>query len=291
MGKFLFIIANILVVSTLLLICSLLGVDNYIGESGINFISLGIFSLVIGFTGSIFSLLISRWMAIKMTKATKIDPQNSEKYQYLVDMVTKCSNNAKLPKLPQIAVYQSDEINAFATGPSKSKSLVAFSSALLQEMSKEEVEGVVGHEIAHIASGDMVSMTLLQGVVNTFAIFFSRIVAYTISNFVDEKLSGIVWFVSRFVLYAAFCMLGGLVVCWYSRKREFIADKMSANITDKEYMIAALKKLDSLKDKDTEDSLPEAVQAFGICSKKTKFSFMKMYSTHPPLADRINALK
>lgn len=226
MGKriFLFLLSNILVITTigivLSIIGSLTGVGTYFtANGGIDIVALLVFSAVVGFVGSFMSLLMSRWMA-KMAMGVQVlnpDKQTlSYEEQQLVDRVYKLSRAAGLTKMPEVGIYNSREVNAFATGPSKNRSLVAVSTGLLQEMDDDAVEGVLAHEVAHIANGDMVTMTLLQGIVNTFVVFFARIAAWAVSRVVREELAPIVHFIAVIVFQIVFSILGSLVVFAYS---------------------------------------------------------------------------
>lgn len=228
MGKriFLFILTNILVITTIGIVLSVIsaatGVGSYIGADGrLDILYLLVFSAVVGFVGSFMSLAMSRWMAKMMMGVRVLNPEkDSLTYdeQQLVDRVHRLSRAAGLSKMPEVGIYQSSEVNAFATGPSKRRSLVAVSTGLLQEMDDAAVEGVIAHEVAHVANGDMVTMTLLQGIVNTFVVFLSRIAAWIASRFVSrEELVPIVHFIAVIVFQIIFSILGSLVVFAYSR--------------------------------------------------------------------------
>src|SRR5690625_3349616 len=234
MGKriFYFLLTNILVLLTISIIFTILPIGHYIGSNGINYGALLIFSAIIGFTGSFISLAISRWMAKKMMGVKVIDPDRPENgYEAMViEKVYRLSRAAGLAHMPEVGIYHSPEVNAFATGPSKKRSLVAVSAGLLNEMDDDAIEGVIAHEVAHIANGDMVTMTLLQGVVNTFVVFLSRVVAYIASLFVREEMAPIVHFIAIIVFQLLFSVLGSLVVFGYSRHREFLADRGGAGV-------------------------------------------------------------
>src|SRR5690625_4018298 len=209
---------------------------NYITAQGIDYGALLTFSAVIGFAGSFVSLAISRWIAKKMMGVQVIDP-NAPEHEYersVVEKVHRLSRAAGLLHMPEVGIYHSPEVNAFATGPSKKRSLVAVSAGLLNEMDDDAVEGVIAHEVAHIANGDMVTMTLLQGVVNTFVVFLSRIVAFAVSRFVRSEIAPIVHFLSIIVFQIAFSLLGSIVVNAYSRHREYHADKGGADLAGKD---------------------------------------------------------
>lgn len=230
---FLFILTNILVLTTIGIVLSVLssvtGVGTYFtADGGIDPMALLVFSLVVGFVGSFTSLAISRWMAKTMMGVRVLNPKKhslSYEEQQLVDRVHRLSRSAGLTKMPEVGIYRSPEVNAFATGPSKRRSLVAVSSGLLEQMDDAAVEGVLAHEVAHITNGDMVTMTLLQGIVNTFVFFLSRIAAWIASRFVKEDLAPIVHFIAIIIFQIVFSILGSLVVFAYSRHREFHADR------------------------------------------------------------------
>lgn len=234
---FLFILTNLLVITTigivLTIITSVTGVGSYIQNGRIDLMALLVFSLVVGFVGSFISLGMSRWMAKTMMGVRVLNPKKqslSYEEQQLVDRVHRLSRAAGMTKMPEVGIYHSPEVNAFATGPSKRRSLVAVSSGLLQQMDDAAVEGVLAHEVAHITNGDMVTMTLLQGIVNTFVVFLSRIAAWVASRFVKEDLAPVVHFIAMIVFQIIFSILGSLVVFAYSRHREFHADRGGADV-------------------------------------------------------------
>lgn len=279
---FLFILTNILVVLTISLLLNLLGVRPYMTANGIDMGQLAIFCLVWGMTGSLISLAISRMMA-KWTMGVKVVPRTSSEYAQLVMMVEQLARKAGLSTMPEVGIYESPEVNAFATGPSRNRSLVAFSTGLLQSMNQNEIEGVAAHEIAHIANGDMVTMTLLQGVVNAFVMFFARIIAWGISQNVREENRYMTQFMVTFLLEMVLGVLGMIVVCSFSRYREFRADRGGAQYAGKQDMIAALQRLANNTRK--YDEAP-AMAAFKISG-----GVGQLFSTHPPLEKRIAALQ
>ncbi|WP_420976334.1 protease HtpX [Bacillus vallismortis] len=291
---FLFILTNILVLTTIGIVLSVLssvtGVGTYFtADGGINPIALLVFSLVVGFVGSFMSLAMSRWMAKTMMGVKVLNPEKhtlSYEEQQLVDRVHRLSRSAGLTKMPEVGIYRSSEVNAFATGPSKRRSLVAVSSGLLEQMDDAAVEGVLAHEVAHIANGDMVTMTLLQGIVNTFVVFLSRIAAWIASRFVKEDLAPIVHFIAVIVFQIVFSILGSLVVFAYSRHREFHADRGGADLAGKDKMIHALRTLQSYSSRIKEDD-QAAVQTLKINGKKHS----SLFSTHPDLDERIRRLE
>ncbi|MEN2467581.1 protease HtpX [Ornithinibacillus sp. JPR2-1] len=290
MGKriFYFLLTNVLVLLTIGIIFSILPIGNYIGNDGqIQFGTLLIFSAVIGFTGSFISLGMSRWMAKKMMGVKVIDPNGpmNEYERAVVEKVHRLSRAAGLMHMPEVGIYHSPEVNAFATGPSKKRSLVAVSTGLLQEMDDDAVEGVIAHEVAHIANGDMVTMTLLQGIVNTFVVFLSRIVAFAVSRFVKEELAPIVHFIAIIVFQIAFSILGSIVVFAYSRHREYHADRGGADLAGKDKMRHALESLKAYTSriKGEDDT---SIATLKINNKRKS----SIFSTHPDLDERIKRL-
>ncbi|MBM4762897.1 protease HtpX [Bacillus sp. B15-48] len=291
MGKriFYFLLTNVLVLVTISIIFSLIGGANYINaQGGIDFGALLVVSAVIGFSGSFISLAMSRWMAKKMMNVRVIDPDASlTGYERdIVEKVHRLSRAAGLTHMPEVGVYDSPEVNAFATGPSKNRSLVAVSTGLLQEMDDDAVEGVIAHEVAHIANGDMVTMTLLQGVVNTFVVFLARIAAWAVSRFVKEELAPIVHFIAILVFQIAFSILGSLVVFAYSRHREYHADRGGADLAGRDKMVHALQMLKAYSNR-MQGEEQTAISTLKINNKGKSM----LFSTHPDLDDRINRLK
>jgi len=268
-------------------VLSVFGIGNYITAYGIDYAQLLIFSAVIGFSGAFISLLLSKWTAKWMLKVKIIDPNTiSPQEQVLLDMVYRMAEKAGIKKMPEVGVYPSREVNAFATGPSKNNSLVAVSSGLLERLDKDAVEGVIAHEVAHIANGDMVTMTLLQGVINTFVIFLARIVAYAVSNMVRSEIAGIVHFACIIIFQIFFSILGSIVVMAYSRYREYQADASGASLAGREKMIHALKSLKrTLNLVDTEHV---SIQTFKINGGRS--SWFKLFASHPDIDDRIKRL-
>jgi heat shock protein HtpX len=278
----LFVATNILVVVTISTLLSLLGVGRYLSAQGIDYSQLAVFCLVWGMAGSLISLSISRLSAKWMMGISVVNRTSSEG-AWLVAMVEQLAQKAGLPVTPEVGVYDSPEVNAFATGPSKRRSLVAFSTGLLNTMSRDEIEGVAAHEIAHIANGDMVTMTLLQGVVNAFVMFFARILAWAIAQNVREESRATTQYLVVFLLEMALGILGMLVVCAFSRHREFRADYGGARFAGKHDMIAALQRLSSHQRR--YDNQP-ALAAFKISG-----GVGALFATHPPLEKRIAALQ
>lgn len=286
----LFLLVNILVLTTIVIVTSLLGVNQYVEAQGINYGSLLIFAAVVGFSGSIISLLLSKTMAKTMMRVKVIDPKGNvtAQEQKLLNTVYRFAQQVGINKMPEVGIYPSAEVNAFATGPSKNNSLVAVSQGLLSRLDQDAVEGVLAHEIAHVANGDMVTMTLLQGVINTFVVFLSRIVAYTVSSLVRKEMAGIVHFISVIAFQILFSILGSIAVMAFSRHREYAADHGGAQIAGRHKMIRALESLKSTFN--MVDNSQEALQTFKISGGK-KGGLAQLMSSHPDLDDRINRLK
>ncbi|MEI3613460.1 protease HtpX [Pseudogracilibacillus sp. SO30301A] len=291
MGKriFYFLLTNVLVLLTISIIFTILPIGHYIRANGIDYGALLVFSAVIGFTGSFISLLISRWTAKKMMGVKVINPDRPENdYEArVVEKVYRLSRAAGLTHMPEVGIYHSPEVNAFATGPSKKRSLVAVSAGLLNEMDDDAVEGVIAHEVAHIANGDMVTMTLLQGVVNTFVVFLSRVVAYIASQFVRSEIAPIVHFIAILVFQILFSVLGSIVVYAYSRHREFHADRGGADLAGRDKMRHALESLKAYANRATVGEEDTAVATMKINGQK---KFVALFSTHPDLDERIRRL-
>jgi heat shock protein HtpX len=288
---FLFMLTNILVLVTVSIILSVLGVGSYITAAGLDYQALMIFCLIWGFAGSGISLMMSKFMAKRMMGVEIVDERGQ--YADLVRKVHQMSKQAGITKMPEVGIYRSPEVNAFATGPSKNNALVAVSTGLLQQMNSDEVEGVLAHEVAHVANGDMVTMALVQGVINAFVMFFARIAAFAVQNFLNgdrdndkPASSGWAYHLTVMVFEIAFSFLGMFVVAYFSRIREFRADKGGAQFAGKHKMIAALKRLQQKVD--MIDDSQDAIKAMKISSKKGLMNFL---STHPSLEDRIAALE
>eukprot|EP01133_Synstelium_polycarpum_P019617 gene19617-23496_t len=286
----LFIATNLAVMLVLSLVLSLLGVGNPARGSTLNLGSLMVFSLVVGFTGSIFSLLISKPMAKWSTGARVIDNPTSSTELWLVNTVRALSERAGIG-MPEVAVYEGDA-NAFATGAFKNSALVAVSTGLLQSMNRDEVEAVLGHEIAHVANGDMVTLTLIQGVVNTFVVFMARVVGFFVDNVLLKNNNregggrGIGYFVTVMVCEVIFGLLASIIVAWFSRQREFRADAGSAKLLGSPTpMMHALARLGGVPP----GELPQSMQALGISGGNGGWG--ALFATHPPIEQRIAALR
>jgi len=282
----LFVLTNVLVVTVLGIVASLLGVNRYLTSSGLDLGSLLGFALVMGFGGAIISLLISKPMA-KWTSGVRVinQPQNADE-AWIVETVRKLAEKANIG-MPEVGIFEGDP-NAFATGAFKNSALVAVSTGLLQGMTHEEIEAVIAHEIAHVANGDMVTMTLIQGVMNTFVVFLSRVIGYAVDSFLrkgDERNSGpgIGYMVSTLVLDIVLGFVASMIVAWFSRQREFRADAGSAQLMGRRQpMINALARLGGLHT----GELPKSVAAFGIAG-----GVGQLFATHPPIEERIAALQ
>jgi heat shock protein HtpX len=282
----LFIVTNLAVVLVLSIVLRVFGLDRAVaGGAGMNLGPLLAFSFVVGFTGAIISLLMSKPMAKWSTGARVIDQPANEPEAWLVETVRRLASKAGVG-MPEVAIYEG-EPNAFATGAFKNSALVAVSTGLLQSMNKEEVEAVLGHEMAHVANGDMVTLTLIQGVVNTFVVFFARIIGSIVDRtvFRTERGNGPGYFITVIVAQIVLGVLASMIVAWFSRHREFRADAGSARyLGTPQPMVNALKRLGGLEP----GELPKAMSGFGITDKG---GIMALFSTHPPIADRIAALQ
>ena len=282
----LFLITNILVMLTVTILAQVLGLGRGLGGGG--YAGLMIFCLVWGMAGSLISLALSRVMAKRMMGVQVIDPNTSDATERtLVEIVHGLARGARLPAMPEVGIYDSPEVNAFATGPTKSRALVAVSSGLLGRMNRDEVEGVLGHEITHVANGDMVTMTLLQGVVNAFVLFFARVIASAVSQSVREESRGMVNFLVVIVLQIVLSLLGALVVAAFSRWREFRADHGGATLAGTPKMIAALERL--RRNAELVDTRQEALATLKIAGAPSRF--MTLMASHPPLEERIARLQ
>jgi heat shock protein HtpX len=282
----LFVLTNFAVMAVLLITTRILGVDRFLTANGLDMTALAGFSLVIGFGGAIISLLMSKPMAKFSTGARVINqPQNADE-AWIVQTVQKFAEKAGIG-MPEVAIYDGAP-NAFATGAFKNSALVAVSTGLLQGMTREEVEAVIGHEVAHVANGDMVTMTLIHGVMNTFVVFLSRVIGYAVDSFLrrgsdSHSGPGIGYMVTTIVMDIVLGFLAAIIVAWFSRQREFRADAGAANYMGrKQPMINALARLGGL----TPGELPKTMQAMGIAG-----GLGKLFSTHPPMEERIEALQ
>jgi len=280
---FLFLMTNLAVIVVLGIAANVLGLNRYMSASGLDLGALLGFAALMGFGGAIISLLISKMVAKWSTGAQVINESNDPTHAWLVQTVQRFANQAQIG-MPEVAIYEGAP-NAFATGAFKNSSLVAVSTGLLQSMTREEVEAVIGHEVAHVANGDMVTMTLIQGVMNTFVVFLSRVVGYVVDRVVLRNNSdrpGIGYWISTIVMDILLGVLAAIIVAWFSRQREFRADAGSAQyLGRKQPMINALARLGGLDP----GEMPKALQSMGISSRPS--GLMALFSTHPPMEERI----
>lgn len=280
----LFLATNLAVMLVLSIVLSIL--FKVLGIDSRSMSGLLVFAAVFGFGGSFISLLMSKWMAKRSTGAVVITQPRNATEQWLVNTVRRQAQQAGIA-MPEVAIYDSPEMNAFATGPSRNNALVAVSTGLMRNMREEEVEAVLAHEVSHVANGDMVTLTLIQGVVNTFVIFFARLIAGAISGNRNEEGSsgnGFAYMITVFVLEMAFGVLASIIVMWFSRKREYSADAGAAKLVGANKMIAALERLRN----NHESQLEGSMMAFGIASKPAT---SELFLSHPPLEKRIAALR
>ncbi|MCP1727124.1 heat shock protein HtpX [Natronospira proteinivora] len=284
----LFVLTNLAIVAVLFIVASILGVDRYLDEQGgINFQALLIFSFILGMGGSFISLAISKWSAKKMTGAQVITQPRNETEAWLLRVVENQARQCNI-SMPEVAIYPGEELNAFATGMNKNKALVAVSMGLLRNMSRDEVEAVLGHEVSHVANGDMVTLALVQGVVNTFVIFLSRVIGHLVDRviFKNESGHGIGFFITAFIAQMVLGILASTIVFWFSRYREFRADEGGAALAGREKMISALKRLGGVQNQE----LPDQMAAFGIFGRPGQ-GIKRLFMTHPPIEERIHALQ
>ena len=283
----LFLATNMAILLVLSLVMSVLGLEPYLTETGLNLTSLLVMAAVMGFGGSFISLAISKWMAKKSMGVRVIETPSNSTELWLVDTIRKYADDAGIG-MPEVGIYDAPDVNAFATGMTRNSSLVAVSSGLLQQMKRNEAEAVLGHEIAHIANGDMVTLTLIQGVVNTFVIFLSRVIGHTVDRvvFKNERGHGPAFWVTTIIAQVVLGILASIIVMWFSRQREFRADRGGASLAGGQNMIAALERLDALHPQ----PLPDKMAAFGIAGGGAH-GLKRLFMTHPPLEERIAALR
>jgi heat shock protein HtpX len=283
----LFLLTNVAVMVVLGIAVNLLGLNNFLSSNGLDLTSLLGFSLVMGFGGAIISLLISKPMAKMSTGAQVINDSPDATHQWLVHTVARFAQSAGIG-MPEVAIYEGAP-NAFATGAFKNSALVAVSTGLVQSMTREEVEAVIGHEVAHVANGDMVTMTLIQGVMNTFVVFLSRVIGYVVDRVIlrnDREGPGIGYLITTIVMDVLLGVLAAIIVAWFSRQREFRADAGAAGLMGrKQPMINALARLGGIDP----GEMPKAMQAMGISSRPS--GLMALFSTHPPMEQRIARLR
>lgn len=296
----LFLLTNFMVIVTISIVFSILGVNHYLTAHGIDYKALLIFCAIWGMGGATISLFLSKWIAKRSMGLTIIDPKKAtEAQRFLIDIVYHLARRSGLKEMPEVGIYDSPELNAFATGPSKNNSLVAVSSGLLHRMNKNEIEGVLGHEVSHVANGDMVTMTLIQGTVNAFALFLSRIIAYAFTQALNrgESTHGAsgLYYLLVIVFDIALTLLGSLVVAAFSRYREYRADAGGAQVAGKNNMILALKQLQFASQNQNLSSIQTAEEerspAIAALKISHKSKWLGLLSTHPPLEDRIARLE
>jgi heat shock protein HtpX len=283
----LFVVTNLAIVLVLSVVMQLLGLDQYLAARGGSLYGLLIFAAVFGFGGSLISLAISKWMAKRAMGVEVITQPRNSTESWLINAVAAHARNAGIG-MPEVGIFDSPEPNAFATGASRNNALVAVSTGLLQRMNEREVDAVLGHEISHVANGDMVTLALIQGVVNTFVIFLARIIGNLVDRafFRSEDGRGPAFFVTVLVSEIVLGILASLIVFWFSRQREYRADRGGAQLAGRSNMIAALEKL-----KAAHEPLPQQFAAFGIADGKMAGGFAKLRMSHPPLEARIAALR
>ena len=284
---FLFLATNMAIVLVLSVTMRLLGVEPYLNASGLNLTSLLIFAAVMGFGGSFISLAISKW-SVKRSMGVRVIEQPANSLEvWLVGTVAKYAEKAGI-RMPEVGIYDAPDVNAFATGMTRNSSLIAVSTGLLQQLTREEAEAVLGHEVAHAANGDMVTLALIQGVVNTFVMFLSRVIGHLVDKIVfkTERGQGPAFFVTMIVAELVLGVLASIIVMWFSRRREFSADAGGASLAGRQNMIAALQRLNGLHPQ----PLPDKMAAFGIAGGMGS-GIKRLYMTHPPLEERIAALR
>ena len=286
----LFLATNIAIIFILNITMRLLGIEGYLDAQGVdlNLNALLIMALVIGMSGSIISLLISKWSAKRMSGAKVIEQPANSTETWLVNTVQRQAQQAGIG-MPEVAIFDSPQPNAFATGANRNNALVAVSTGLMQQMNQDEVEAVLAHEVSHVANGDMVTMALIQGVVNTFVIFLSRVIGHTVDRVIlkNERGHGIGFWITSIVAELVLGVLASIIVMWFSRQREFRADAGGADLAGRNRMIGALERLKAAHE---QPELPDQLAAFGV-SGKTTGGLAGLFRSHPPLDERIQALR
>ncbi|MFO7847632.1 MAG: protease HtpX [Balneolaceae bacterium] len=288
---FLFLATNLAIIVVASITLSLLGVGSFLDETGtnLNLQALLIFCFVFGMLGSGISLLLSKKIAKWSTKVRIIEQPQNETERWLVQTIEEQARNAGIG-MPEVGIFPAQQANAFATGANRNKALVAISDGMLQRFNRDEISAVLGHEVGHVANGDMITLALIQGVVNTFVMFLARIVGFAVDRMVlkNEQGLGIGYFITTIVAEIVLAILASTIVFWFSRRREFYADEAGARLGSRHGMIGALQRLQ--KETQIPNQLPDSMQAFGITSGKKK-GFKALFTTHPPLEDRIEALQ
>jgi heat shock protein HtpX len=286
----LFLLTNLAVIIVASITLNLLGVGSYLdAKGGLNLQSLLIFCAVFGFSGALVSLFISKWMAKKTTGTQIISQARNAEEHWLLETVKELSEKAGIG-MPEVGIFPAQQANAFATGWNKNDALVAVSSGLLQRYSKEEVRAILGHEIGHVANGDMVTLALIQGVVNTFVMFFARIIGHTVDRVIlkNEEGHGIGFYITTFIAEIILAILAQVIVMWFSRRREYRADEAGAELASPAGMVAALEHLRA--ETEVPNQMPDSLVAFGI-NQGMRSGLQAMFSSHPPLEERIQALR
>jgi len=284
----LFLATNLGILVVLSIAMQVLGLEPYLNASGLNYQSLLIFAAVIGMGGSFVSLLLSKWTARRFTGMRVIEQPRDEQEQWLVETVRRLAGQAEIG-MPEVGIFDAPVVNAFATGANKNSALVAVSSGLLRTMTRDEAEAVLGHEVTHVANGDMVTLALIQGVVNTFVIFLSRVIGQIVDRVVlkNDRGHGIGFWVTTIVAQLVLGILASIIVMWFSRWREFRADAGGAGLAGRDKMIAALERLEQVTG---QPPLPDQLAAFGI-SGSIGQGLARLFMSHPPLEERIAALR
>lgn len=284
----LFVMTNLAIVFVLSITMRILGIEPYLNQQGLNLNSLLVFAAIFGFGGAFISLLISKWTAKRMTGAHVIESPSNSTERWLLDTVRRQAEAAGIG-MPEVAIYDAPDVNAFATGANRNSALVAVSTGLLQSMTKDEAEAVLAHEVSHVANGDMVTLTLIQGVVNTFVIFLSRVIGHTVDRvvFKNERGHGPAFWITTIVAELVLGILASMIVMWFSRQREFRADAGGAQLAGRQKMIAALQRLQQSVQ---QPHLQDQLAAFAI-SGGIGHGMKKLFMSHPPLEERIAALR
>ena len=285
---FLFVATNLAIIVVLSITMRILGIEPYLNQQGLNLNSLLVFAAIFGFGGAFISLLISKWSARRMTGARVIDSPRNATERWLVETVRRQAEAASIG-MPEVAIYDAPDVNAFATGANRNNALVAVSTGLLQNMTQDEAEAVLAHEVSHVANGDMVTLTLIQGVVNTFVIFLSRVIGHTVDKvvFKNERGHGPAFWITTIVAELLLGILASMIVMWFSRQREFRADAGGAQLAGRRKMIAALQRL---KQSTQQPHLQDQLAAFAI-SGMFGHGLKRLFMSHPPLDERIAALQ
>ena len=285
----LFLGTNLAILAVASITLNLLGVGRYLTEEGLDFGALLAFCAVFGFAGSFRSLFISKWLAKKTAGVHVIDTPRTPDERWLLETVRELASKANIG-MPEVGVFPAQQSNAFATGWNKNKALVAVSAGMMQRFKKDEVRAVLGHEIGHVANGDMVTLSLIQGVINTFVMFFARIIGYTVDKavFKTERGHGPAFYITTFLSEMILAFLANMIVAWFSRRREFRADHAGATLADRQSMINALRRLKT--ESEVPNQMPDTLVAFGIAAG-SKDKLQALFATHPPLDVRIRTLE